>query len=286
MRTEPESALFLFAHQDDEFGVFEQIFLERQAGRRVRACYFTTGVPPGDSSRRRNQESMQVLGRFGLTPDDVHFAGEEIGIADGRTVERLDSAAEWLAGKLAQESVAAVYAPAWEGGHPDHDGLCAVATAVCDRLSLLPRLRHFHLYNGQGCPGPFFRVLAPLEANGPVTRTSIPWRRRLRYLAECLSYGSQWRSWIGLLPFVALHYLLVGTQTLQPASPHRIGVRPHAGALYYEKRRFAQWESLCTRVQAFLVGWRAKPACAVSDEMQRCDNFRLPDGLAPTQRKP
>lgn len=255
MRTESADALFLFAHQDDEFGVFEQIHLERQAGRRVCACYFTTGVPLGGSPWERNDESLRVLGRLGVVDADVHFVGESLGIADGRLLDALIPAADWLLGQLSRGDVAAIYAPAWEGGHPDHDGLCAVATAACQHAGLLSKLRHFHLYNGRGCPGPFFRVLSPLADNGPVTRSRIPWARRLRYLRECMSYNSQRGSWIGLLPFVALHYLLDGSQALQPASVQRIGQRPHAGRLYYEKRQFATWEGLRARVAAFMAAW-------------------------------
>lgn len=256
MRTEQACALFLFAHQDDEFAVFEQIYLERQAGRKVLACYFTTGVPTGGSPQRRNRESVNVLVRFGLSPAEVLFAGEELGIADGHLLEGMEPAARWLSDRVASGEVAAIYAPAWEGGHPDHDGLCAVATAVCEGFALLPKLHHFHLYHGERCPGPLFKVLAPLEANGPVTSSQIPLSRRLRYLKECLSYGSQWRTWIGLLPFVGVHYLVHGTQTLQPARPQRLKDRPHPGPLYYEKRRFANWDAVRSRVRAFLAGWQ------------------------------
>ena len=58
-------------------------------------------------------------------------------------------------------------------------------------------------------------------------------------------------TWIGLFPFVALHYLVEGVEQTQPVSLARLEQRPHAGALYYEKRRFFTWP----RMQAALAAW-------------------------------
>jgi hypothetical protein len=98
-------------------------------------------------------------------------------------------------------------------------------------------------------------VLAPLPENGAVTTSPIGWRARWRYLRHCLSYPSQRGSWIGLFPFVLLHYLLHGVQSLQPVAPQRLAERPHPGALYYEKRQFYSWPAMT----AALAAWRAAP---------------------------
>jgi hypothetical protein len=68
-----------------------------------------------------------------------------------------------------------------------------------------------------------------------------------------LSYPSQRTTWIGLFPFVALHVLLRGVEQLQPVAPARLAERPHAGALYYEKRRFFTWDQMARALDA----WRA-----------------------------
>ncbi|RZA32937.1 MAG: PIG-L family deacetylase, partial [Lysobacteraceae bacterium] len=44
-----------------------------------------------------------------------------------------------------------------------------------------------------------------------------------------------------------------GVEQLQPVALRRLDERPHAGALYYEKRRFFTWPAM----QAALVAWRA-----------------------------
>ena len=44
LRSVANSALFLFAHQDDEFGVMHQIEKEIKSGSTVYCVYATTGV--------------------------------------------------------------------------------------------------------------------------------------------------------------------------------------------------------------------------------------------------
>jgi len=247
-------AVFLFAHQDDEFGVFQQILAERRLGRRVVCAYLTSGVPAGSDPAQRDRESLSVLGRLGVPATDVRFAGAQIGIADGKLSDALQPAFAWTRSWLASfASIGSVYMPAWEGGHPDHDSLHAFAVQLCTELGIATRARQFALYNAFRCPRPFFRLLAPLRENGPVQASRIPWRHRVRFLKYALTYPSQRNSWIGLFPFLVLHYMTSGTQALQPVSRQRILERPHAGPLYYEHRRFSTWTALHSAVLAWLA---------------------------------
>lgn len=247
-------ALFLFAHQDDEFGVFQQIVDERQRGRRLVCMYLTSGVPADGNPARRNGESLAVLQELGVAAADICFAGQLLSIPDGALQEHVAMAATWLAAETAAwENLAAVYLMAWEGGHPDHDVLHAIGLQLFGARGPQTRLRQFALYNGHRCPWQFFRVLSPMAANGAVEATPIPWPNRVRFLRLCLRYPSQRVTWIGLFPFVALHYLFHGRQALQPVTAGRVLQRPHAGPLYYEKRGFSTWQT----VQARLAQWRA-----------------------------
>jgi LmbE family N-acetylglucosaminyl deacetylase len=251
---ERPAALFLFAHQDDEFGVFQRIADCRALGLRVACAYFTDGATPTATAARRNRESLAVLARLGVAPEEVHFAGAQLGIGDAQLPQHLAPAARWLAHWLDDfDDIDSLHVTAWEGGHHDHDALHALAVTVAQRRGLLARTWQYSLYQAAGLPGPLFRVLAPLPQNGPVRSWPIPWRARKAYLGHCLSYPSQRKTWIGLFPFVLLHYLLRGTQTLQPVDPARLGERPHPGPLYYEKRRFFSWD----RMVRVLDAWRA-----------------------------
>lgn len=246
-------ALFLFAHQDDEFGVFHAIEECRDQGLRVVCAYFTRA--PGELGERRNTESRRVLAQLGVSEDDILFAGDLLGIDDASLPAHLERASEWLVEWVSiLGAVELVYVPAWEGGHHDHDVLHAVAIHMAERCGLLGKVRQFSLYNRYKRTGPFFNVLMPLGANGAVQQTAIPWRKRLAYLRLCLSYPSQLVTWIGLFPFVLLHYVVRGKQAVQAVQSDRTRERPHGGMLYYEYRGFYQWEQMERRLRQ----WRDK----------------------------
>ena len=247
-------ALFLFAHQDDEFGVFERIAACRRRGLRVACAYLTDGKTASAGAEQRNAESLAVLGQLGVPAAEVAFAGQALGIGDACLPLHLDAAARWIGAWLDGFShIEALHLPAWEGGHHDHDALHALAVSLAARRGLLGRTWQFSLYQAKGLPGPLFRVLAPLPENGAVARSAIPWRRRPGHLRRCLAYPSQRITWLGLFPFVLLHYLVRGVEQLQPVSEQRLLERPHPGPLYYEKRRFFTWEGMA----AALAAWRA-----------------------------
>jgi len=251
-RREPVE-LFLFAHQDDEFGIFHVIDACRRQGRKVACAYLTRGV--NGLAAQRNQESQRVLGKLGVNAQDVVFAGDLLAIDDGHLHLSLDSAEAWIREWIGSfDMVERIHIAAWEGGHHDHDSLHALTLHVARLLGLLPRVRQFALYNHNGCPGPLFRVLSPLPANGPVEFHRIKWAKRFSYLRLCLQYPSQLKTWIGLFPFVLLHYLLDGRQALQAVSMERLEQRPHPGVLYYEQRRFFEWE----RMKKTLTRWQAR----------------------------
>lgn len=242
------AALFLFAHQDDEFGVFHTIEACVRAGRRVACAYLTRA--PGALAQQRNTESLRVLARLGVPERDIVFAGDILGIDDAGLPERLADAQAWIAGWVGSfAQVELLCVTAWEGGHHDHDALHAIAVRVARDLECMPALRQFALYNRLGCAGPLFRVLAPLTANGPVERWQIPAGRRIAYLRLCLSYPSQAKTWLGLFPFVLAHYLWRGEQALQPVAAARLRHKPHEGTLYYEQRQFYRWEQMQTKLR-------------------------------------
>ena len=193
----------------------------------------------------RRVESLRALACAGVATHDVHFVGIDAQIPDGRLVGFLDRALAHAIGAIAAyDERLRVISHAWEAGHPDHDALHACGVLVSQRLDRLARVRQFPLYNGWQRHAPWFRVLTPLPDNGPVQVHPMSWRMRWRCLQHCLSYPSQWRSWLGLLPPVAWHLLVKGRLYSQPVTVERLQQRPHPGRLYYEARGFADWDSL------------------------------------------
>jgi LmbE family N-acetylglucosaminyl deacetylase len=243
------SVLFLFAHQDDEIGVLYQIEKELSLGVSVYCAYTTTGVLFGSNPDRRNAESRRVLESLGVDPKKIFFQAENLNIPDGQTFAHINSLRAWLkTWSLKYQSLTTMYVPAWEGGHPDHDVLHAVAVHVGKNL-LQVKVLQYPLYNSYGLSWGFFRVLYPLDTNGDVLRQFIPWPVRFKHLMLFFSYRSQFVSWLGLYPFVLYHYLFNGHQFLQPTSLSRILQRPHIGQLYYEFRGFSKWTKVFSNLQ-------------------------------------
>jgi LmbE family N-acetylglucosaminyl deacetylase len=256
MRSDPPSAaLFLFAHQDDEYGVFQRILDCRRRGLRVACAYLTDGATARASAATRNAESLAVLVQLGVAAGDIAFGGLEAGIGDGRLPRRLAPGAAWLERWLDRfDAPDSLHAPAWEGGHHDHDAVHVLAVSAAAQRGWLARTWQFPLYQAAGLPGArMLRVMAPLPANGPVAFSPIDWPTRLRLLRYCLAYPSQRNIWAWLFPYVLAHYLRHGTQALQPVSLERLRERPHPGPLYYEKRKLFTWGEM----QAALAAWRA-----------------------------
>ena len=248
-------ALFAFAHQDDEFGVFQRILDCRARGLRVICAYLTDGQTGRIQSSQRNAESIHILSQLGVLPGDIFFAGEYLGISDGSLPLNLSIAEQWLSQWISGiQNITSIHVLAWEGGHHDHDALHVLIVTIAADRGLLDRVYQFSLYNAAGCPAPFFRVLSPLKTNGTEIRTKISWVNRIRFLRYCLSYPSQAMTWIGLFPFVFLYMFLTGYQKLQPVTLARSLQRPHLGPLYYEMRKFFTWEDMVKQVE----NWRTR----------------------------
>lgn len=242
-------SIFLFAHQDDEFGVFQKIVDELADGGKVYCAFLTDGVPIGQSPEKRNLESISVLMNLGVRRENILFIGEVLSIPDGRLVDNLKKAKDWLLGWLSKApNIGHIYLPAWEGGHPDHDSLHAIGVIVAKELNLLDFVWQYPLYNGYQCSGQLFRVLLPLPLNAEIVNKKISLRNRCRFMGLILSYRSQAITWLGLLPFVFLHYVFCGTQSLQRVSPSQILRPPHAGLLYYERRKFCTWNKVLGKI--------------------------------------
>lgn len=248
--TKPIS-LFLFAHQDDEFGVYYQIECDLSAGNLVYCIFATDGSGTADP-KARNGESLRVLRELGVSSDHILFLGRDLGIVDGDLYNHIQAFTAWFKFFLKQsQSLHACYVPAWEGGHPDHDILHALVVGMLSSSAVRVNIWQYSLYNSKNCIAPLFRVLSPLVENGLVQTKKIPILNRIRYLRFCLSYPSQWRSWIGLFPFVSWHYIVTGTQQLQRVERIRLRERPHEGPLYYETRGFCDWFKLKQVISAF-----------------------------------
>ncbi len=239
----PEVAIFLLAHQDDEFGVFFAIEQSVRRGAHVHCLYLTDGVYGGHRSDRREAESRRVLRRLGVREANMHFIGGRAGFRDGELHTRLDDAFIAVAAILdPHPRIDAIYMHAWEGGHQDHDAVHLIGAVYAAGRGLLGVCRQFMLYRATDTMLKI-ALCGPLAENGNVRSEPIPWASRLRYLRLCLSYRSQWKTFSVLLPMLAHSYAVKGTQETQDLSLSRLSARPHPGPLLYERRGRATYEN-------------------------------------------
>ncbi|MCB1707909.1 MAG: PIG-L family deacetylase [Halioglobus sp.] len=245
--------LFLFAHQDDEYGVYPVLEQLVSQGEAISVSYLTSGTLDGQRSDRRNRESTGVLARLGIANRHIHFLGAELGFPDGKLLQHLEPAARAVLSLFDNGNAPTrIFTPAWEGGHQDHDATYIIACYLAQRFSCLNTSRQFPLYHGHGLPGSLWHTFSPLAENGPVESHQISWRQRLRYLHLCLLYRSQWLTWMGLYPMYALNLVTRGRQYLQPLRPERLNSRPHPGPCLYERRGFCKSEEFGYHTKALI----------------------------------
>jgi len=242
--------VIVFAHPDDEFAVFPWIERLHAAGGRIACLWLTDGGWGGQDCRIRMQESREVLASMGLPADDLRFVGSEWQVPDGELDQRMaavDAQLQALAPHF--HRFQEVWMPAWEGGHSDHDATHLLATRFATTIGARPW--QFPLYHGEGLPGPWFRVLSPLAANGPFRTLVTTAAERWRSVRRCLAYRSQRKSFLGLLPFYILRLLSSRAFVLQPVDAARTAGTPHAGRLLYERRGGPSWETFAARTRPY-----------------------------------
>ena len=236
--------LAVFPHPDDEFAVFPWLRAAARGGREIHCIWLTDGGFGGQDIERRNEESRRVLQNLGLDPAHMHFVGAQWNVPDGQLHLKLDQVVPMLLeqfGELA--ATAELLIPAWEGGHHDHDAAHLVGLALASARGEVGAgvLRQYPIYNGEGLRGPLFRMLSPLAANGRQEVISTTLGERFGHALRCTSYGSQWRSLVGLLPMYLLRMLRADAFVLQPVDASRTATRPHQGLLLYERRGGPTW---------------------------------------------
>jgi len=212
--------VFVFAHQDDEIAAAPRIRRAVAAGDDA-ACAFLTD---GKNAAVRDAESRRALASLGVT--NIAFIGSESQIGDGTLPEHLDRALALLSARF--DGADEVWTLAWEGGHQDHDAAQLVALAFAQTNGA--RCFEVPLYTGFRRLGPFFRVCCPLADGWTSRRLTL--REVLANIALIRFFRSQRRTWLALLPGL----LTTWREHVREASAARVQSRPHAGALYYERR--------------------------------------------------
>ena len=243
----PGAAVFVLAHHDDEVFCAGHLLRAMSTGRRLRILWATAGglAPAG----RRLLEGARVCRLLGLAPSAVH----DLRLPDRGAlchIERIAYAAEALLDTAIAHGdgeVPAVYVPAYEGGHPDHD---AVNLAVAVLRSRRPELvaREFPLYR-RGPTGLSVQSPRPAAATSQEPFSVLPLDTDALALRRCLARANASQLLPSLLPLLALAWA-AGRERAEPSRPlpaHDYTRPPHKRALLYElytRRRFAEFRAV------------------------------------------
>jgi LmbE family N-acetylglucosaminyl deacetylase len=257
--------LFVFAHQDDEYMAVPWLLEERAAGAEIVCIYLTDGGGHGVDPPVRDAESRAALRSIGIGNDAVVMLAAPNGrIGDGqlalRSLEALTAVETWIdrSGFAPQR----LYAPSYEGGHPDHDAAHLLAAVVAGERGIAGDAWHFSLYNAYRRPRPFFATMRQLPTSSPSRRAAMSPGARWRATWLCSHYRSQRRTWLGLFPGAAYARLIARGERAVRFDLARLASRPHEGELLYERMfatSFAQFETQ-TRVLRERLNVTEKPA--------------------------
>jgi LmbE family N-acetylglucosaminyl deacetylase len=217
--------LLLVPHPDDEVvGCALAIRRARARGTRIFALYLTTGVPPPASAwpwrrgehprrvRRRRAEAREAAARLGVEP---------LAFSDWPSRElkaHLEEARALVACHVDETAPQEIWAPAYEGGHQDHDVTNFLASLFRERASLV----EFSEYNAaQGVRANHLPIERGAETVLWLTDAEASWKEDLVRV-----YRSERAN---------LRHVRCVREVLRPLPSHDYRRPPHAGRLFYER---------------------------------------------------
>lgn len=257
------ATLVLFAHNDDEFFVAPLLRRETAAGGRVLVAYLTYGSVYGADSTLRITESRRVLEKMGIRPEDVLLTGLDAGIFDGELTGKVEPALKSVTAAVQNVAIDRILVPAWEGGHPDHDAAHLVGVALARGRRPGGGLYEYPTYNGRGLPWHFGRVMEFPDGGADVQRSRISLREGWWAIKCGLSYRSQRRTFVWILPGAMNKYLLARRSLLRRVPADRdYRQPPHAGKLFYERRSSLTFPQFAESLQPFMAAHLERPPVA------------------------
>jgi LmbE family N-acetylglucosaminyl deacetylase len=225
-RIDGRRILILAPHPDDEtVGCAIAAQRARHGGAAVFVLTLTTGIPPKAALfpwqraayaariARRRAEATAVAALLQLTP---------LGFAEfpSRTLKTAAAAAHGLiANAVSGHRIDEIWAPAWEGGHQDHDVTNFLAARFADRV----RVVEFAEYNFAG--GTVRSQIFPAAIGNEELIALTPAEADLKAKALAIYHSERGN----------LAHVRTAQEILRPLPPHDYTRAPHNGTLFRER---------------------------------------------------
>ncbi len=247
-----KNIIYLFAHQDDEFGVYSDICRNIE-DHNIYIFYLTNGatsVLKKTDLSIRDRESIKVLTKLGIKKKNIIFLGKNADVLCNQLYLNLNKVYNKLFKNLKRiGNIDMIVTHAWEGGHEDHDACNLIARKIASHFNILQSSFEFYLYNSYKTGLIYFRVFNPLNKKGKKIRSIFS--ERFFFISLLFKYKSQYKIWIGLYPFIIFHYLFYGYNFLSKLKKSFKIKKPHKGKLLYEKRKFCKFKDFRNKAKIF-----------------------------------
>jgi N-acetylglucosamine malate deacetylase 2 len=173
-----------------------------------------------DYARARREELIEALTLAGI-PEERCLSG---GVADQEGSCDLAGLARLLIDFLREYRPARIFAPAYEGGHPDHDATAFAVHAACRLVDRPPEIYEYSLYHcRQGSLVAFeFLPYAGVEVETLVL--SACERERKRRMIDCFATQRETLAQFG-----------VEIERRRPAPAYDFSLPPRAECIYYDR---------------------------------------------------
>mgnify|MGYP001257411063 CR=1 FL=1 len=247
-----KNIFYLFAHQDDEFGIFIDI-LKKIKNNNIYVFYLTSGYKDKIHKlklSKRDLESISVLKKIGVKKKNIKFIGKELDIRSNKLYSDIDKAYKAILKFTKKKIPHQIITLSWEGGHEDHDACNLLGRKIAFKFGIVKNSGEFSLYNAYKLRLIFFRVFNPINKKGNIIK--INFYDRLFIIKLLFYYKSQFKIWIGLYPFVIFHYIFLGYNFIQPLNNCKSIEKPHTGKLLYESRKFCEFKDFKKKLIYFL----------------------------------
>ncbi len=249
-----KNIIYLFAHQDDEFGVFSDIYRNKEENN-IYIFYLTNGTSSAIKKNYlsiRDRESIKVLTKLGIKKKNIFFLGKKSDVFCNQLYLNLNKVYNKLVKNLKKiGNIDMIVTHAWEGGHEDHDACNLISRKIASQFNIMHNSFEFYLYNSYKTRFIYFRVFNPLIKKGKKIRSIFS--ERIFFISLLFNYKSQFKIWIGLYPFIIFHYLFYGYNFLSKLQKSIKIKKPHKGKLLYEKRKFCNFKDFKNKAKLFFL---------------------------------